>query len=115
MRYLAVFCANKLQRFRMKKTSSLFLTTLFLAMQMIALLHMAKYGFAKHNHDGHVCGIYLLGKQTKSVDVTPPVDLPAPVFITVKRQSFTSILLSSDVLKVAPIRGPPACPIEVFS
>jgi hypothetical protein len=105
----------KLQHLDMKKTSSLFLTTLFLAVQMLTLLHMAGHGFAKHNHNGHVCGIYLLGEKTKSVDISPPAAMPAQVFITVKRQSFTSIFLSCDVLKVAPVRGPPACPIEVFS
>ncbi len=49
----------------MNRKSGLILSIIFLCVQVLALLHMAAYGFEEHEHKGHVCCIYLCVEQSK--------------------------------------------------
>lgn len=65
----------------MKKNLSLTLAMLFVCVQLLALLHMAGYGFEGHEHNGETCGIYLSGEQSKYCAGAKPIFVVRLAFI----------------------------------
>ena len=67
---------------QMKKSFSLFLAVMFLAVQMLSIVHMAEHGFLEHKHDGHKCDIELYCQLAK-IPVSPPpvMDLVISFFL----------------------------------
>jgi hypothetical protein len=51
----------------MDRKAGIILSIIFLCAQVMAMLHMAAYGFVKHEHNGHVCGIYICSQQSKDI------------------------------------------------
>ena len=49
------------------------LVAIYLVMQIFSVLHMAEYGFVKHQHDGKVCSIYLYCEQAQNEGNTKPI------------------------------------------
>ncbi len=49
----------------MHRKFGLTLTCVFLCAQLITIMHMAEYGFGKHEHNGKTCSIFLSGEQSK--------------------------------------------------
>ncbi|HCC53758.1 MAG TPA: hypothetical protein DEQ20_02365 [Desulfobulbaceae bacterium] len=78
----------------MKKKLTLTLATVFWAVQLLALLHMAECGFGKHEHDGQTCGIYLSTEQSKYCAIEKPVSVSrlefAQGFVVFPTQTCTS-------------------------
>ena len=91
----------------MKTKSYFFLTALFLAAQILSLLHMAEHGFEKHEHDGQICGVYLHSEHTKNADAAKPAIVPTIVFTEASLHFFSPVLLSKDILSGVSTRGPP--------
>ena len=92
----------------MKRTTGLFMTALFLIVQMLSLLHMAEHCFAVHEHDGHVCSIYLHCERAKCVDITPQADLQVQIFVEIRPQIPTADLPVGDIFDRPSARAPPA-------
>ena len=81
---------------------------MFLSVQMLSLLHVAKYKFEKHEHNGKICDVYLYGKQGNSADIPSSISIQERTIIEVRLQSFISVRLSKSVFKGAAPRAPPA-------
>lgn len=91
----------------MNKKFGLFLAISFLTVQVLATLHMAEYSFGEHEHNGHVCDIYLHGEHTKYSTPSAAIALQAPEYfafiITLPDLTF----VSSKAYGVASPRAPP--------
>lgn len=64
----------------MNRKLSLFLVIGFLAVQVLSTLHMAEYGFDEHEHNGHVCQIYLYCEHIKYSTPSAAIALQAPEY-----------------------------------
>lgn len=73
-----VSCTNCLYMlsFCMKRRISLFIATVFLAVQVLAFLHMAEFGLKDHKHQGKLCEISQYCELAKIAGVILPV-IPA--------------------------------------
>jgi len=66
----------------MVKKLGLFLAFIFLGVQVFSTLHMAEHGFAKHEHNGHACDVYLHSIDTKYGTPSEAVAVQFPEFFT---------------------------------
>lgn len=55
----------------MTKKLSFILIFSLLAVQMFSTLHMAEHGFEEHEHQGHVCDVYLYSQHQQQADHIP--------------------------------------------
>lgn len=80
----------------------------FLSAQVFALWHMASYGFEKHQHNNHVCEIYLLCEQNKTSYIPAGVVIPACLSFVILAVVFVSHKIAEDRLSysIEP-RAPP--------
>lgn len=91
----------------MRGNFSLLIAAIVLAMQTYAGLHMAEHGFAKHQHHGKICSVFLLAEQGKHGDsFAAPIPLPVSS-ITVADVSFTIQLATFQRWTTASPRAPP--------
>lgn len=65
----------------MKRHCNIALILLLLAMQAVSLLHAGQYGFDAHEHNGHVCDLYLHAEQGKCAASPSVVSVPQPHYI----------------------------------
>lgn len=91
----------------MDKKLVLFLIFSFLGMQVLTNLHMAEYGFEKHEHNGHVCQIYLHCEHTKYSTPGAAITLQTPEYFTFAIILPEFIFVSSESYGVASPRAPP--------
>lgn len=92
----------------MHRTLCSLLIALFLAAQMLSLLHLAAHGFEKHEHNGQTCEVCLHNEQTQYADAATPAVLPTLVLAEIRRCIFASVLLNKGILGGVSTRGPPA-------
>lgn len=88
----------------MKRIAALILF-FFLAAQALGFLHNAEHGFAKHNHYGKVCGIYLHCEHQKASGAAMALlALPEQnkVFISLLYENLFSCFLQNHYLTRAP-------------
>lgn len=91
----------------MNRKLGLFLIISFLGMQVLTNLHMAEYGFEKHEHNGHVCQIYLHCEHTKYSTPGAAITLQTPEYFTFAITLPEFILVRSESYGVASPRAPP--------
>jgi hypothetical protein len=92
---------------KMNRKLGLFIVFSFFAMQVLSTLHMAEYGVEKHEHNGHICQIYLHCEHTKYSTPGAAIALYSPEYV-----SFTIVLpellfVRSESYGVASPRAPP--------
>ena len=92
----------------MNKRSSLLLIAVFLAVQVLSILHVSAFGFEQHKHNGHLCEIFLHSEKTKYADMPASISLPIIPVSEVRLQNFTSVILSKQIYKGAFARAPPS-------
>lgn len=85
------------------------LLSIFLAMQIFSVLHMAEHGFKKHEHNGHLCSVYMHSEQSHAASLpTPPAPLPLPVADATGPLADALVLVSADKAGGNRQRAPPA-------
>ena len=75
-------------------------------MQDFSLLHVTKYGFEKHEHNGQVCDIYLSGDHNKLLN-SNPAKLITTNLLTFKITLPQETLLFSGKVQIFEARAPP--------
>lgn len=86
-----------------------FMLTVFAAAQLLVAVHSAEFGSAMHEHDGHVCGIWLFADQGHSTALPEPVAIiNAPLQIESFAASTDEISSNIIVAELPPARAPPA-------
>lgn len=91
----------------MNKKFSLAIILVFLAVQMLSVLHMAGYGFAEHKHHGQTCDIATFCEHNKIASVASPVVAQAPDFYVIKNISISTISAESREYSKSSPRAPP--------
>ena len=92
----------------MKKRSGLLLSAVFLSVQILSILHLAQYGFEQHQHNGHLCEIFIHNEKTQHADVPLPLLLTFLPVLEARLPHFASVILSKRIYKGALSRAPPA-------
>lgn len=80
---------------------------LFLTAQFYSLVHRAEHGFARHEHNGHVCEFYLHGENASHADTPATPVLASPVTIAFETVTEPQPVSSSIFYLVASPRAPP--------
>ena len=91
----------------MNKTLSLLLIISFLGVQMLSHLHMAEHGFEKHEHDGHICDIYLHAEHTQYHTPGAATVLHVPEYAATAVTITGPHVVHSERYGVASPRAPP--------
>ena len=91
----------------MNRRLGAFLIVSFLCMQMLSFLHMAEFGFEKHEHSGHVCQIYLHCEHTKYRPHNASIVLQAPKYVLFTITLSELLFLRSQSYGAASPRSPP--------
>ncbi len=93
---------------KMNRKLGLFLVFSFLAMQLLSSLHIAEFGFEKHEHNGHLCQIYLHGEHAKYSKPSATFALQAPDYISFIIAHPGQPFVRSQRHGIASPRAPPA-------
>ena len=91
----------------MNRKLGLFLIVSFLGMQMLSCLHMVEHGFEKHEHNGHICQIYLHCEHAKYSTPGAAITLQTPEYFTFAITFPEFIFVSSESYGLAFPRAPP--------
>lgn len=92
----------------MQRKFGLLFLVMFLAMQLLATLHMAEHGFVEHKHYGHSCGISLYCEQAKIASAAHTAIIPPSNFFWVKALPAIVIIQPLQEYAAAIPRAPPA-------
>jgi hypothetical protein len=90
-----------------KKFSLAIIILVFLAVQMLSVLHMAGYGFAEHKHHGKACDIAVFCEHNKIAGVASSVTAPTSDFYVVTNISIIGIIAESREYSKSSPRSPP--------
>jgi hypothetical protein len=93
---------------KMNRKLGLFLVFSFLAMQVLSSLHIAEFGFEKHEHNDHLCQIYLHGEHTKYSKPSATFSLQTPDYISFTIAHPEQPFFHSQRYGIASPRAPPA-------
>jgi hypothetical protein len=92
----------------MRRKLGILFAVVFLSVRLLSTLHMAEYGFAKHEHDGYVCDIYLLHKHNQ-IAAAPAHQLIVEIaFVLLALSSAATILHAPQQHRSNHPRAPPA-------
>lgn len=91
----------------MKRKLGLIFTIFFVGVQLLGLLHLAEYGFEKHEHHGQVCSIYLAGEQSKYSAAGDTVSVYPPEVVRSIITFPTRILVLPEIYPPSASRAPP--------
>lgn len=91
----------------MNRKLSLFLIISFLTVQALSALHMADYGLGEHEHNGHVCDVYLHSEHTKYSTPGTAIALQSPEYFTFTIALPELLFVRSQSYGVASPRAPP--------
>jgi len=91
----------------MNRKLGIFLIISFLGMQMFSTLHMAEHGFDEHEHNGHVCQIYLHCEHSKYSTSGAAITLQTPEYFIFTITLPELLFVRSQSYGVASPRAPP--------
>ncbi len=92
----------------MNKKFSLLVAIVFLAVQMLSVLHLAEHGFAGHKHHGKTCDIATFCEHNKISNAYSSIKLPVVNYYIIKNISVRIISAVSQEYSESNPRAPPA-------
>lgn len=90
-----------------RRSLALVLVLAFLAVQTVLVMHIAKYGNGKHEHNGTTCSIYLFAEHNPFTETFAASALMAPLFAAIAIVIFISSVYKPESFLYSYARAPP--------